>query len=101
MHGPNKLKVRSQVYQRINIRVVATAIEIWTNRDRMQRHGYDAGPELKEFAQYRMAELLPRIPHDNAQFLSHHGWGKAAGMAYVGSMCKKPNSCGIDTVKVI
>ena len=62
------------------------AIEIWTNGDRMVRHA-EGGPELATFSKYRKAELIGKIPHDNAQFLSHRGWGRVAGMAWVGTIC--------------
>ncbi|KAK3716436.1 hypothetical protein QZH41_016844, partial [Actinostola sp. cb2023] len=74
------------VYQRINVRIVMAAIEIWTNGDRMVRQA-EGGPELSTFSKYRKAELIGKIPHDNAQFLSHHGWGVVAGMAWLGTMC--------------
>ncbi|KAK3716434.1 hypothetical protein QZH41_016845, partial [Actinostola sp. cb2023] len=74
------------VYQRINVRIVMAAIEIWTNGDRMVRQA-TGGAELGTFGKYRKAELIGKIPHDNTQFLSHHGWGRVAGMAWVGTMC--------------
>ncbi|KAK3716433.1 hypothetical protein QZH41_016842, partial [Actinostola sp. cb2023] len=74
------------IYQRINVRIVMAAIEIWTNGDRMVRQA-GGGQELRTFGKYRKAELIGKIPHDNAQFLSHHGWGRVAGMAWVGTMC--------------
>jgi len=74
----------SQVYQRINVRIVMSAIEIWSKGDRMPRQSKG---ELRLFATYRKTHLIGKIKHDNAQFLSHRGWGNAVGVAYVGKMC--------------
>ncbi|KAK3698442.1 hypothetical protein QZH41_010011 [Actinostola sp. cb2023] len=76
------------VYQRINVRIVMSAIEIWTNGDRMVRQA-TGGAEVSMFVkQYLKEEINGKIHYDNAQFLSHHGWnGSVAGMAFVGTMC--------------
>ncbi|XP_031549021.1 disintegrin and metalloproteinase domain-containing protein 12-like [Actinia tenebrosa] len=79
------------IYQRINVRIVITAIEIWTNGDRIERRT-SGGAELGTFQAYRQKELIGKIPHDNGQFLSNHGWGRVIGMAYVGTMCKRLSS---------
>ena len=76
-----------------------SAIEIWSNGDRMERQA-SGGPELGAFGSYRKKELIGKIPHDNAHFLSHHGWGKVAGMAWVGTMCGSL-SAAINTVSCL
>jgi len=65
-----------------------SAIEIWTNGDRMVRQA-TGGAEVSMFVkQYLKEEINGKIHYDNAQFLSHHGWnGSVAGMAFVGTMC--------------
>lgn len=57
-----------QIYQRINIRIVLKALEIWTNGDPYKR-GNDRDPELVNFRNYRNEKLVKKIPHDNAQLL--------------------------------
>ena len=56
-----------KIYQRINIRVVTIALEIWTNGDPYERKSL-GGPDLGLFNTYRK-ELKKKIPHDNAQLL--------------------------------
>jgi hypothetical protein len=77
-----------------------TAIEIWTNGDRIERQT-SGGAELGKFQEYRKRELIGKIPHDNGQFLSSHGWsGGVIGMAWVGTMCNTL-SAGVNTVSMI
>ena len=73
-----------------------SAIDIWSNGDRMTRQKTGEA-ELDEFRKYRNAELVGKIHHDNAQFLSNHGWGNVAGMAWVAGMCSG-NSAGVNKV---
>lgn len=83
------------IYQRINIRIVLKALEIWTNGDPYKR-GNDRDPELVNFRNYRNEKLVKKIPHDNAQLLSNRGWkGGTVGYAWVNSMCGG-NSNGIN-----
>jgi len=78
------------IYQRINIRIVTTALEIWTNGDPYERES-KGGPDLSLFNKYRQ-KLKEKIPHDNAQLLSAWGWSDCAGMAYVFGMCGSVSS---------
>ncbi|KAL9951078.1 hypothetical protein ACROYT_G043674 [Oculina patagonica] len=74
------------IYQRINIRVVMKALEIWTNGDPYERAS-TGGADLSRFNTYRKDHLLKKFPHDNAQLLSSWWWEDCAGMAYVFGMC--------------
>ena len=57
-----------KIYQRINIRVVLKALEIWTNGDPYEREK-KGGPDLGKFNTYRVEFLKKKFPHDNAQLL--------------------------------
>ena len=57
-----------QIYQRINIRIVFKAIEIWTNGDPYERKS-GGGPDLTMFRDYRLSHLIKKFEHDNAQLL--------------------------------
>ena len=57
-----------KIYQRINIRVVLKALEIWTNGDPYERQK-KGGPDLGKFNTYRVEFLKKKFPHDNAQLL--------------------------------
>ncbi|KAL9951076.1 hypothetical protein ACROYT_G043672 [Oculina patagonica] len=74
------------IYQRINIRIVMKALEIWTNGDPYERASTGEA-DLGRFNTYRRDHLLTKFPHDNAQLLSSWWWSDCAGMAYVFGMC--------------
>ncbi|KAK2546820.1 Disintegrin and metalloproteinase domain-containing protein 9 [Acropora cervicornis] len=82
------------IYQRINIRIVLKALEIWTNGDPYERE-IRGGPDLGKFNNYRNAHLQDKFPHDNAQLLSQWSWSDCAGMAFVRSMCGR-HSAGVN-----
>ncbi|XP_031572100.1 uncharacterized protein LOC116306186 isoform X2 [Actinia tenebrosa] len=86
--------VLDAIYQRINIRIVMSAIEIWTNGPRFPRNVGD----LKLFGEYLHKEVKGKITYDNAHFMSHIAWPGAAGVAYVGTMCE-PASLAVNTWK--
>lgn len=79
------------IYQRINIRIVLKALEIWTNGDPYERQT-TGGADLSRFNTYRKEHLMERFPHDNAQLLSEWPWSDCAGMAYVRGMCGSVSS---------
>ncbi|KAJ7351654.1 hypothetical protein OS493_036204 [Desmophyllum pertusum] len=56
------------IYQRINIRIVMKALEIWTNGDPYERAS-TGGADLGRFNKYRRVHLLEKFPHDNAHLL--------------------------------
>ena len=59
-----------KIYQRINIRIVLKALEIWTNGDPYERQSR-GGPDLSKFNTYRRDHLMKIFPHDNAQLLRY------------------------------
>lgn len=73
------------------------AIDIWSNGvDQFSRKVGD----FKLFGEYVNGVLRPKIPHDNAHFLSHHGWPGFLGLAWVGTMCGS-GSFAINAVSTI
>ncbi|PFX13518.1 Disintegrin and metalloproteinase domain-containing protein 9 [Stylophora pistillata] len=74
------------IYQRINIRVVLKALEIWTNGDPFERQN-KGGPDLGRFTSYRNDHLVKKFPHENAQLLSEWRWSDCIGMAFLFGMC--------------
>ncbi|KAJ7386460.1 metalloendopeptidase [Desmophyllum pertusum] len=79
------------IYQRINIRIVMKALEIWTNGDPYERAS-TGGTDLGRFNTYRRDHLVEKLPHDNAHLLSEWRWSDCAGMAYVFGMCGSVSS---------
>ena len=70
MHDINKLFFITKIYQRINIRIVMKALEIWTTGDRTERKKR-GGDDLSAFNEYRNKYLVPKFEHDNAQLLRY------------------------------
>lgn len=51
------------------MRVALVAVEVWSEGDRFEV-GRSARATLERFLRWRQEELLPRLPHDNAQLLT-------------------------------
>lgn len=58
-----------QLYLRLNIGVVLVGLEIWTDKDHFD---VDSNSEttLDKFLLWRQSDLLQRVKHDNAQFVT-------------------------------
>ncbi|XP_077319968.1 disintegrin and metalloproteinase domain-containing protein 15, partial [Lithobates pipiens] len=82
-------------FRAVNIRVVLVGVEVWSQKDRISV-SLDPAETLNRFLSWREKELLPRLPHDNAQLLTGVTFaGSAAGMATVGSICTADRSGGV------
>ncbi|CAM4694140.1 disintegrin and metalloproteinase domain-containing protein 15 isoform X1 [Caretta caretta] len=92
------LEIANQVdtfYQPLGIRVALLAVEVWNQGDPIAV-GPSAQATLERFLQWRQKELLPRLPHDNAQLLTGTPLeGAAVGMASQASMCSAARSGGV------
>ncbi|XP_029933164.1 disintegrin and metalloproteinase domain-containing protein 9 isoform X2 [Myripristis murdjan] len=87
-------------YKQLNIRVVLVGLEIFKDRNPFSVDG-SAGEVLGEFVKWRKTQLLPRLRHDNAQFIVGHPGafpGGVLGMAFVGSICSTATSGGINVL---
>ncbi|XP_078352662.1 disintegrin and metalloproteinase domain-containing protein 8-like isoform X2 [Oculina patagonica] len=84
------------IYQRINIRIVLKAVEIWTNGDPFTKQA-KPGADLKMFRSYRENTLLKKIPNDNAHLIRGSRWEgyRAVGIASLFGMCKTTRSAGV------
>ncbi|XP_071062798.1 zinc metalloproteinase-disintegrin-like 2d isoform X1 [Pseudochaenichthys georgianus] len=84
-----------KLYRALNIRVMLVGLEIWTYRDYMD---VDTNSEttLDHFLLWRQADLLKRIKHDNAQFVTGKDFdGNTVGLANKFAMCTE-NSGGVN-----
>ncbi|XP_043357766.1 disintegrin and metalloproteinase domain-containing protein 15 isoform X2 [Dermochelys coriacea] len=92
------LEIANQVdtfYQPLGVRVALLAVEVWNQGDPIAV-GPSARATLERFLQWRQKELLPRLPHDNAQLLTGTPLeGAAVGMASQASMCSAARSGGV------
>ncbi|XP_069506264.1 disintegrin and metalloproteinase domain-containing protein 15 isoform X2 [Ambystoma mexicanum] len=92
------LEIANQVdefYQPLNVRVVLVGLEVW-NRDDQILVGGNLTDTLNRFLAWRQTNLLPRMPHDNAQLLRGAPFkGPLVGMASQASMCTPERSGGV------
>ncbi|XP_053319783.1 zinc metalloproteinase-disintegrin-like batroxstatin-2 [Spea bombifrons] len=83
------------VYKAINTFLALTGVEIWEKSDQFEVVS-SPSINLNRFSSWRKERLLPRIVHDNAQFITNTDFdGATVGLAYVGSMCSETHSTGV------
>ncbi|KAG9469133.1 hypothetical protein GDO78_021167, partial [Eleutherodactylus coqui] len=76
-----------EYYKQINIFVALIGIEIWNAGDQIQVVS-DYNVLLKRFTDWRVQSLLPRKPHDNAQFITNVDFSDTTvGLAALSVMC--------------
>nr|XP_055228454.1 disintegrin and metalloproteinase domain-containing protein 33 isoform X3 [Gorilla gorilla gorilla] len=86
-----------QLLRTLDIQVVLTGLEVWTERDR-SRVTQDANATLWAFLQWRRG-LWAQRPHDSAQLLTGRAFqGATVGLAPVEGMCRAESSGGVSTV---
>ncbi|NWZ59606.1 ADA15 protein, partial [Haliaeetus albicilla] len=92
------LEIANQVdafFQPLGLRVALLAVEVWSEGDRFTV-GSSARAALERFLRWRQEELLPRLPHDNAQLLTGaHFDDVSVGMSAQASMCSPARSGGV------
>ncbi|XP_066445528.1 zinc metalloproteinase-disintegrin-like MTP4 [Eleutherodactylus coqui] len=82
-------------YKQINIFVALIGIEIWNSGDQIQVVS-DYNALLPRFTDWRVQSLLPRKPHDNAQFITNVDFADTTvGLAGMSVMCDTTYSTGI------
>lgn len=59
----------TQFFRPLGVRVALLAVEVWSEGDKIPV-GSSARAVLERFLRWRQEELLPRLPHDNAQLLT-------------------------------
>ncbi|XP_054323930.1 disintegrin and metalloproteinase domain-containing protein 33 isoform X10 [Pongo pygmaeus] len=85
-----------QLLRTLDIQVVLTGLEVWTERDR-SRVTQDANATLWAFLQWRQG-LWAQRPHDSAQLLTGRAFqGATVGLAPVEGMCRAESSGGVST----
>uniref|UniRef100_A0A2K5Y7A2 ADAM metallopeptidase domain 33 n=1 Tax=Mandrillus leucophaeus TaxID=9568 RepID=A0A2K5Y7A2_MANLE len=85
-----------QLLRTLDIQVVLTGLEVWTERDR-SRVTQDANATLWAFLQWRQ-RLWAQRPHDSAQLLTGRAFqGATVGLAPVEGMCRAESSGGVST----
>ncbi|KAM3862938.1 disintegrin and metalloproteinase domain-containing protein 8a [Diretmus argenteus] len=76
-----------KLYRSVGLRVMLVGLDIWSNGDQIQ---VSNNPEvtLTRFLEWRQRNLLPRIKHDNAQFITGVDFeGSTVGLANTNAMC--------------
>ncbi|XP_034050116.1 zinc metalloproteinase-disintegrin-like 2d isoform X2 [Thalassophryne amazonica] len=76
-----------KLYRALNIRIVLVGLETWTKEDYIVVHNL-SNTTLDNFIRWRKTNLLNRMHHDNAQFVTGvHFEGKTVGLANKYAMC--------------
>eukprot|EP00794_Sanderia_malayensis_P020639 gene20639-22674_t len=76
-------------YAAINIRIVLVALEIWTDKNKIDYYE-SGGSQLGAFNTYRRNNLLNLVDHDIAHYMSKRSWsGGVIGMAYLNVVCSR------------
>uniref|UniRef100_A0A194AS61 Metalloproteinase type II 1 n=1 Tax=Sistrurus miliarius barbouri TaxID=8759 RepID=A0A194AS61_SISMB len=89
------VNVLNMIFSYFNIHIALVGLEIWSNKDLIKVRSA-AADTLKEFGDWREADLLKRKKHDNAQLLTAIDLdGLTIGLAHVGSMCDPKLSTAI------
>ncbi|XP_018421286.1 PREDICTED: zinc metalloproteinase-disintegrin-like ACLD [Nanorana parkeri] len=89
------LNYMNTVYKLLNIFVALTGMEIWKTNDHFQVVT-DMELTLNRFTDWRKDNLLPRKPHDNAQFITNVDFdGTNVGYAWTKEMCSDRRSAGV------
>ena len=50
------IKLHPQIYQKINIRIVLSELEVWTDKDKVP-FNKNAGPDLENFNKYKQTNI--------------------------------------------
>ncbi|NXS78329.1 ADA15 protein, partial [Erpornis zantholeuca] len=92
------LEIANQVdvfFRPLGVRVALLAVEVWSEGDKIAV-GSSARAVLERFLRWRREELLPQLPHDNAQLLTGARFDDVAvGMSTQASMCSPARSGGV------
>ncbi|KAK7930793.1 hypothetical protein WMY93_007188 [Mugilogobius chulae] len=76
-----------KLYRPVGVRVMLVGMDIWSYKDQIE---VSSNPEftLGRFLEWRQQRLLPRIKHDNAQFITGVDFdGATVGLANTNAMC--------------
>ncbi|XP_072293109.1 disintegrin and metalloproteinase domain-containing protein 8a [Eucyclogobius newberryi] len=76
-----------KLYRPVGVRVMLVGMDIWSYKDQIE---VSTNPEftLGRFLEWRQQRLLPRIKHDNAQFITGVDFdGATVGLANTNAMC--------------
>ncbi|XP_029206895.2 uncharacterized protein LOC114970596 isoform X2 [Acropora millepora] len=75
------------IYSKLNIRVVLSALEIWTDTNHLKMVK-KAGQDLENFSLHRSSSLAG-VKYDSIHLLRGKMWDDYGGMAYKGEICKR------------
>ncbi|XP_012672793.2 disintegrin and metalloproteinase domain-containing protein 8 isoform X2 [Clupea harengus] len=82
-------------YRAVNISVLLVGLEVWSDKDKFFVSN-DEGRTLDNFLEWRQNDLVKRVPHDNAQFVTGIDFaGETVGLATKYAMCSE-KSAGVN-----
>ncbi|XP_025775550.1 disintegrin and metalloproteinase domain-containing protein 20-like [Puma concolor] len=82
------------LYYSLEVDVVLTGIEIWSERNLVVADQIDQ--LVEDFALWKSVNLDARLHHDTAHLFIKKRFGTKLGVAYVGGICQRPFNSGVD-----
>ena len=89
----NVVNVINSLYHPLDVHVILTGLEIWTEGNLIATDNMDK--MLEDFAFWKFFNLDNRLPHDAAHLLVKKSFGRQLGLAYVAGVCQYPLNCGV------
>uniref|UniRef100_G3U663 ADAM metallopeptidase domain 30 n=1 Tax=Loxodonta africana TaxID=9785 RepID=G3U663_LOXAF len=82
-------------FQALNLRIHLSAIEIWTDSDKINTSSKQLLNVLHSFSKYRRDVQYPRIQTDWSHLFVKDSFGDARGWGWIRGVCDKYHSCSI------
>ena len=85
----------SDLMKPLDLEVFFNGMEIWTQKSLIAIGG--AGKTLDNFCKWKQKGFDKRVPHDVVHIFVKKNYGETLGLAFVGTVCQRQFSCGIET----
>uniref|UniRef100_A0A4W2IMK5 Disintegrin and metalloproteinase domain-containing protein 20-like n=1 Tax=Bos indicus x Bos taurus TaxID=30522 RepID=A0A4W2IMK5_BOBOX len=85
----------SDLMKPLDLEVFFKGMEIWTQKSLIAIGG--AGKTLDNFCKWKQKGFDKRVPHDVVHIFVKKNYGETLGLAFVGTVCQRQFSCGIET----
>ncbi|CAM9793867.1 unnamed protein product [Rangifer tarandus platyrhynchus] len=86
----------SDLMKALDLEVLFKGMEIWTKESLIAVE--NIGSALGNFCKWKQKGFQKRVPHDVAHIFVKKNYGITLGLAYVGTVCSLPYSCGVETL---
>ncbi|XP_012667664.1 disintegrin and metalloproteinase domain-containing protein 20 [Otolemur garnettii] len=91
----NVVNIVNSIYRPLDIDIVLTGIEIWTEKDPFSTRG-DLDQVLDLFTLWKSFNFDARVHHDSVHLFVKEMFNVKLGVAYVNAICQSPFNCGVE-----